>query len=265
MTPVVVVEDVIHVKNEQHDAPKPRASSHSLLRAANYTGGVSAVIVRVENPEERESGLRQARDVLSSGQCIVMPTDTVYGIACDAFQPAAVSTLLATKGRGRHMPPPVLVGNVQDVDKLVTHIPGGAQAIMDHFWPGGVTIVFEARPDVEWDLGETSGTVAIRMPDHPVALELLRLSGPLAVSSANRTGALPALDAGEALAAFGDDVPLYVDAGRVGLLYTGASGNPSSTIVDATGLASGGPWKVLRHGVCPSEDLRAVAGGDWDL
>jgi len=223
------------------------------------------VIVLVETPEGKATGLLKARDVLCSGQCIVMPTDTVYGIACDAFSPAAVSTLLALKGRGRHMPPPVLVGNPQDVEKLVTNIPDGARAVMNHFWPGGVTIIFEANPDVEWDLGETAGTVAIRMPDHPVALELLGLSGPLAVSSANRTGALPALDAEEALAAFGDDVSLYVDAGRVGSLYTGAPGDPGSTIVDATALATGGPWKVVRHGVCPSVDLRAVAGGDWDL
>jgi tRNA threonylcarbamoyl adenosine modification protein (Sua5/YciO/YrdC/YwlC family) len=223
------------------------------------------VIVRVENPDDKATGLIKARDLLASGQCIVMPTDTVYGIACDAFSPAAVSTLLATKGRGRHMPPPVLIGNLGDASRLVTHVPPGAQAIMERFWPGGVTIVFEANPEVEWDLGETSGTVAIRMPDHPVALELLRMTGPLAVSSANRTGELPALDAGEALAQFGDGVPLYVDAGRVGSLYTGASGNPGSTIIDATGLAKGGPWTVVRHGVCPLEGLREAAGGDWDL
>jgi L-threonylcarbamoyladenylate synthase len=201
------------------------------------------VIVRFDNPDDRVMGLMKARDVVASGACIVMPTDTVYGIACDAFSPEAVSTLLATKGRGRHMP----------------------RAIMERFWPGGVTIIFEANPDVEWDLGETSGTVAIRMPDHPVALELLRMTGPLAVSSANRTGELPALDADEALAQFGDDVSLYVDAGRVGSLYTGASGNPGSTIVDATALATGGPWKVVRYGVCAIEDLREVAGGEWDL
>jgi tRNA threonylcarbamoyl adenosine modification protein (Sua5/YciO/YrdC/YwlC family) len=223
------------------------------------------VIVRFDNPDDRVMGLMKARDVVASGACIVMPTDTVYGIACDAFSPEAVSTLLATKGRGRHMPPPVLIGNVGDASKLVTHVPDGARAIMDRFWPGGVTIIFEANPDVEWDLGDTSGTVAIRMPDHPVALELLNLTGPLAVSSANRTGELPALDADEALAQFGDDVSLYVDAGRVGSLYTGASGNPGSTIVDATALATGGPWKVVRYGVCAIEDLREVAGGEWDL
>jgi tRNA threonylcarbamoyl adenosine modification protein (Sua5/YciO/YrdC/YwlC family) len=223
------------------------------------------VIVSFDNPDERATGLMKARDIVASGACIVMPTDTVYGIACDAFSPAAVSTLLAIKGRGRHMPPPVLIGNVGDVEKLVAQVPDGARAIMERFWPGGVTIIFEANPDVEWDLGDTSGTVAIRMPDHPVALELLSLTGPLAVSSANRTGELPALGANEALAQFGDDVPLYVDAGRVGSLYTGASGNPGSTIVDATALATGGPWKVVRHGVCAIEDLRWVAGGEWDL
>lgn len=245
--------------------PKPRASAQSLRGAANYTGGVSAEIVRVEDPDERATGIVKARDVVASGRCIVMPTDTVYGIACDAFSPDAVATLLSTKGRGRHMPPPVLVGSFADVERLVSVIPEGARAIMEAFWPGGVTIIFEANPDVDWDLGDTSGTVAIRMPDHPMALELLGATGPLAVSSANRTGELPALDAHEAFAQFGDDVPLYVDAGRVGSLYSGGSGNPGSTIVDATGLATGGPWKVVRYGVCPVDDLRAVAGGDWDL
>lgn len=223
------------------------------------------MIVRVENPAERATGLARARDLIAQGRCIVMPTDTVYGIACDAFQPDAVSTLLATKGRGRHMPPPVLIGDTHDAAKLVTHIPPGARAVIERFWPGGVTIIFEANPDVEWDLGETSGTVAIRMPDHPVALELLKLTGPLAVSSANRTGELPALNADEAVAQFGDDVPLYVDAGQVGSRYSDASGNPGSTIIDATGLTKGGPWKVVRHGVVPIDDLRAVAGGEWDL
>ncbi len=130
----------------------------------------------------------RALEALRSGQSIIVPTDTVYGIACDAFSPEAVNTLLSHKGRGRHMPPPVLVASVDDVRRLVRTIPDGARALMEQFWPGGVTVILEAAPDVEWDLGDTQGSVAICMPDHPVALDLLRESGPLAVSSANLTG-----------------------------------------------------------------------------
>jgi tRNA threonylcarbamoyl adenosine modification protein (Sua5/YciO/YrdC/YwlC family) len=194
-----------------------------------------------------------------------MPTDTVYGIACDAFSPDAVNLLLATKGRGRHMPPPVLVGGLDDVPGLVRHIPDDSRLVMESFWPGGVTIVLWANPALEWDLGDTSGTVAIRMPDHPVALELLRMTGPLAVSSANRTGQPAAQDAGEAYAQFGDDVPVYVDAGRVGQEPSPSLEQPGSTIIDATGLDAGGPWRVLRYGVRSIEDIRAVTSGEWEL
>ncbi len=202
-------------------------------------------------------------EALRSGDSIIMPTDTVYGIACDAFSPRAVNTLLAHKGRGRHMPPPVLVASAEDAHPLVRTIPAGAAAVMAQFWPGGVTIIFQASPEVEWDLGETQGTVAIRMPRHPVALELLRQSGPLAVSSANLTGKHASVTIEEAYEQFGDALGIYIDAGPVGHAYPDAPGNPGSTIVDATALDSGGPWRVVRHGVVPLDDIAAVAGGEW--
>ncbi|MCF8548554.1 MAG: threonylcarbamoyl-AMP synthase [Pontimonas sp.] len=192
-----------------------------------------------------------------------MPTDTLYGIACDAFSPDAVSALLAHKGRGRHMPPPVLVATPEDASRLARSVPLEVEKLMSEFWPGGVTIILEASPDVEWDLGDTQGTVAVRMPNHPVALELLRECGPLAVSSANLTGQHAAVTVSEALQQFGDALGVYIDAGPVGHAYADAPGNPGSTIVDATRVASGGAWRVLRRGVVPWEDLKAVVGGVW--
>ena len=162
------------------------------------------------------------------------------------------------------MPPPVLVASPEDATKLARSIPPEAAALMSEFWPGGVTIVLEASPEVEWDLGDTEGTVAVRMPNHPVALDLLRESGPLAVSSANLTGQLAAATVAEAYEQFGDALSVYIDAGPVGHAYADAPGNPGSTIVDATPVGSGGPWRVLRHGVVPVEDLRAVVGGVWE-
>ena len=137
---------------------------------------------------ERDWGIRAAIEGIARGDLVVLPTDTVYGIAADAFKPWAVSALLNAKGRGRHMPPPVLVGSRQTLDGLVFSLPQEARALTEAFWPGALTIVVEQAPTLQWDLGDTYGTVAVRMPLHPVALEVLQHTGPLAVSSANRTG-----------------------------------------------------------------------------
>lgn len=224
---------------------------------------MGSLIIDSSNPEAWADGLTAALSALRSGQSIIVPTDTVYGIACDAFSPEAVAGLLAHKGRGRHMPPPVLVGSPDDAIKLALLVPPSAEAVMTEFWPGGVTVIVRASPDVEWDLGDTDGTVAIRMPDHPVALELLRASGPLAVSSANLTGQHSSVTIEEAYEQFGDALAIYIDAGAVGEGYRDAPGNPGSTIVDASGLDAGKPWRVVRHGVVPWEDIQAVAGGTW--
>jgi tRNA threonylcarbamoyl adenosine modification protein (Sua5/YciO/YrdC/YwlC family) len=206
-----------------------------------------------------------AQQALKAGEIIVMPTDTVYGVACDAFLADAVTLLLASKGRGRHMPPPVLVGSPADAEALAVNISEGARAVMEAFWPGGVTIIVKANPSVAWDLGETAGTVALRMPDNDIALELLNASGPLAVSSANKTGQQSAHSVEEAVAQLGDSVSVYLDGGVVGGLDTKGSANPGSTIIDATALNDGGPWRVVRHGVVPVDSLVAVAKGEWEL
>ncbi|PRZ04862.1 translation factor SUA5 [Isoptericola sp. CG 20/1183] len=193
-------------------------------------------------------GIDEAVNAISRGGLVVLPTDTVYGIGADAFDADAVAALLAAKGRGRQMPPPVLVPDARTLDGLATEVPDAARALVEAFWPGGFTIILRAQPSLQWDLGETNGTVALRMPDHEAALALLRRTGPLAVSSANRTGRPAALEAADALEQLGDAVTCYLDGGT-------APGGVASTIVDATGEH----LRVVRDGAVSLEQLRAVA------
>ncbi len=191
--------------------------------------------------------LDEAVNVVARGGLLVLPTDTVYGIGADAFSPAAVAALLAAKGRGRQMPPPVLVPAVATVAGLCDDVPDAAHALMTAFWPGALTVICRAQPSLAWDLGDTGGTVAVRMPDHPAALALLRRTGPLAVSSANRTGRPAAMTAAEAEEQLGEAVALYLDGGA-------APGGVASTIVDATAT----PMRVVRAGAIDLAALRAV-------
>ncbi len=161
------------------------------------------------------------------GKLVVLPTDTLYGIGADAFSPDAVHALLAAKGRGSDMPPPVLVPDTRTIDGLATDVPDYARALVDAFWPGALTVVVKAQPSLMWDLGDTGGTVALRMPDDPVALELLREVGPMAVSSANRTGHPASRTVIEAATQLGASVEFYLDGGPV-------TGGLASTIVDCT-------------------------------
>ncbi len=201
------------------------------------------------------AGMRQARGAIGRGELIVIPTDTVYGIAADAFSPAAVTRLLEAKGRGRQSPPPVLVSGLTTVRALVAEIPEPIERLVSAHWPGALTVVLPSQPSLYWDLGETGGTVAVRMPAHRLTLELLEETGPLAVSSANLTGKSPAIAAHDALTALGDAVSVYLDDGP-------SSMGVPSTIIDATGLVGGGTGhvRVLRDGVLSRDELRAVLG-----
>jgi L-threonylcarbamoyladenylate synthase len=198
---------------------------------------------------QRSAGLAAAGAAVLRGELVVLPTDTVYGIGADAFRALSVTTLLAAKGRGRDMPPPVLVGSVRAASALVEDLGEYGQALIEEFWPGGLTLVCRASRTLQWDLGDTKGTVAIRMPMHPVALDLLRETGPMAVSSANRTGSPAATTAADAREQLGDAVAVYLDGGpRIG--------TAASTIVDLTGAAP----RRLRSGVISIGRLREVAG-----
>lgn len=200
------------------------------------------------DPTSRSAGMDEAVHALGRGALVVLPTDTVYGIAADAFQPRAVELLLRTKGRGRQMPPPVLVGDPATLDGLAVDVPEAVRVMVSEHWPGPLTVVCRAQPSLAWDLGDTGGTVALRMPDDEVALALLRRTGPLAVSSANLSGRGAATTAAEAQEYFGPGVAVYLDGGP-------SPRGTASTIIDATGPE----LRVLRDGALPREVLAAHA------
>ncbi len=203
------------------------------------------------DPDGRDAGLAAAEDALRRGALVVLPTDTVYGVGADAFDPAAVAALLAAKGRDRSMPPPVLVHDVRSVDALVERSASGASssvdALAEAFWPGGLTLVCWAQPSLRWDLGDTGGTVAVRVPDDDVARALLARTGPLAVSSANLTGEAPGATAEEARTQLGEAVEVYLEDGP-------RDGGAPSTVLDLTGTRP----EVLREGAVSLEELRLV-------
>ena len=195
----------------------------------------------------RAEGVAKAVEAVRGGKVVVIPTDTVYGVGADAFSEDAVAAVLAAKGRGRDMPPPVLVPNVRTVDGLATDVPPWARDLIREFWPGPLTLVFKAQSSLMWDLGETNGTVALRMPQDDIALEVLAEVGPMAVTSANQSGHPAATTITDAAAQLGAAVAVYLDAGR-------RDDNVPSTIVDCTGERP----EVLREGAISRAQLDAV-------
>lgn len=201
--------------------------------------------------DRRAAGIAAAVDAVRGGRLVVLPTDTVYGIGADAFNAAGVTALLAAKGRGRDMPVGVLVGSWNSIDGLALIVPDTARELIRAFWPGALSLIVTQAPSLQWDLGEARGTVMVRMPLHPVALEVLKAVGPMAVSSANVSGGPPAVDAGEAQRQLGESVDVYLDAGT-------AERGEASTIVDLTGPAP----RIVRTGPVSAEQIGAVLGLD---
>jgi tRNA threonylcarbamoyl adenosine modification protein (Sua5/YciO/YrdC/YwlC family) len=198
----------------------------------------------LSDEDQREAGIAAADLAVQRGQLVALPTDTVYGVGADAFSPRAVSALLSAKGRGREMPPPVLVSAATTLDALAVGVPTYARELVKRLWPGPLTLVCRQQSSLQWDLGDTRGTVAVRMPDHEAALELLARTGPLAVSSANRSGMPAATDADQVEEMLGDRVEVLLDGGPT-------KGDVPSTIVDATGEVG----RLLRAGAVSLEDL----------
>jgi len=209
------------------------------------------------------TGMRIAKASLGRTELAVIPTDTVYGIAANAFSPEAVKALLDAKGRGRQSPPPVLVSGIQQARALVEVFPEAAVKLAETFWPGPLTMIFKAQSSLDWDLGETKGTVALRVPDHKIALALIEETGPLAVSSANLTGQPAATTCQQAFDYLKDSVNVYLDAG------TSPKGE-ASTILDMTDLVDSydeagnhsvsGKVRVIRRGALSEAKIRSVIG-----
>ncbi len=206
-----------------------------------------AMFFDCRDPDVRVDAIKTAANSVASAELVVLPTDTVYGLGADAFQPAAVHALLSAKGRGRDVPVPVLVGSWTTIDGLVSVVDTRTRDLVQAFWPGGLTLVVRHATSLNWDLGESDGTVAVRMPLHPVAIELLESTGPMAVSSANRHRQPPAQTAAEARAQFGDDVAVYLEDGQ-------PPGGVASTIVDVTTSRP----RILRVGAVSADALREV-------
>ena len=197
-----------------------------------------------------EAAFAAAADAVAAGEVVVLPTDTVYGVGADAFSAPAVQRLLDAKRRGRDMPPPVLVAEVAMVAALASAADARVTALGEAFWPGALTLILQAPEGLRLDLGERVETIAVRVPDHDFTRELLRRTGPLAVSSANVSGADAALTAADAVAQLGDSVAVYLDAGTM-------SGPVPSTIVDLSGPTA----RILRHGRIDADALNAVVPG----
>jgi tRNA threonylcarbamoyl adenosine modification protein (Sua5/YciO/YrdC/YwlC family) len=208
----------------------------------------------LSSPQRLLVGMREARAALGLGDVLVMPTDTVYGIAANAFNAEAVTKLLEAKGRDRTSPPPVLVADNATIDALASEVPDEIRELVARYWPGPLTVILPAQPSLQWDLGETHGTVALRIPDNEYARELLRETGPLAVSSANRHGEPAPNNAADAVEQLGEKVRIFLDAGTVG--------GAASTIVDATGLTAAErfPARIVRAGALSRDAIAEVLG-----
>jgi len=200
---------------------------------------------------DRGPALTAAKEAIADGRVMVMPTDTVYGICADAFDGYAVQRLLTAKRRGRDMPPPVLISDEGVMAALAVDVPEAANRLVGTFWPGPLTVICRAQSSLRMDLGDTHGTIALRVPDHDLAREVLRRTGPLAVSSANVSGQPPATTVREAADQLGLDVALYLDGGPT-------PGPVPSTIVDFTAYPEG---RVVREGIISLDRLREVAPG----
>lgn len=209
------------------------------------------------------TGMRLAKVSLGRNELVVFPTDTVYGIASDAFSGEGVRALLAAKGRGPQSPPPVLIGTVQTMQALAEDVPDVANRLAATFWPGALTMILKSQSSLTWDLGETKGTVALRMPDHKIALALLQETGPLAVSSANLTGQPAATTCQQAEQYLGESVAVYLDGGN-------SPKGEASTIIDLTDVVDSydsdgkitttGKIKIVRRGALSAEKIRSIAG-----
>jgi len=206
-------------------------------------------VIDCTTEEGQAHGIDAAAAAIRRGELVVLPTDTVYGLGADAFSPDAVAAVLAAKGRGREMPPPVLVPSEATVDGLATDVPDYARDLMHAFWPGPLTLVLVAQSSLMWDLGDTNGTVALRMPQDDTALKLLAEVGPMAVTSANVSGQSPAKSILEAAAQLGPAVSIYLDGGP-------CAGTLPSTILDCTGPAP----VILRAGGISAGQVQQVLG-----
>ena len=207
----------------------------------------------VDAIDDREHAITAAADALRAGELVVLPTDTVYGLAADAFHQKGTARIFAAKQRSRSLPLPVLVRSPKQLLGLCPDLPPAAERLMAAYWPGPLTLVVPAQPAMQWDLGRNEGTIGVRMPLDDITLEVIRQVGPLAVTSANTSGSPPARTIDEAVSQLGGSIKVYVDGGP-------REGGAASTVVDLTRSAA----TILRSGDLDDDDVTAVAEGSLD-
>jgi L-threonylcarbamoyladenylate synthase len=203
--------------------------------------------------EDRDVAITRAGAALRDGEIVVLPTDTLYGVAADAFNPRGTRRIFEAKDRPRTFPLPVLLRSPKQLPGVCPALPDGAEPLMAAYWPGPLTMVVPAQTGLRWDLGDNDGTVAVRMPMDEVALAVIREVGPLAVTGANRSGQPAPTTVEAAREQLGGMVRHYLDGGPRGV-------QAASTIIDLTRRQP----EVLREGAVPGEDALAVARGDLD-
>ena len=199
----------------------------------------NTIILPISDPQ----ALLLSQEYLQAGKLIVFPTDTLYGLACDPSNPAALRSIYAAKGRSTLKALPVLIGALEQLDQLVENIPPNAQRLMERFWPGALTLVLPKQANLPSELTPYPG-LAVRMPNHPFALELLQALGPLAVTSANLSDQINPKTAQEVFAQLAGRVDLILDGGQLEI-------GQASTIIDCTGAEP----MLLRAGPIPFEAI----------
>lgn len=213
------------------------------------SGGADSLVMSLA--EDHESALTAAVGELRAGGLVVLPTDTVYGLAANAFDRRATASIFVAKRRPRGLSLPVLVSRPRQAWALCAEVPETATVLAAAFWPGALTLVLREAEGIEWDLGDRNGTVALRMPHHADLITLLERVGPLACTSANLTGEPTPPTVTEIRAKLGDAVGVYLDGGM-------ATSDRGSTIVDLTGSAP----RIIREGAITTADIEAaIAAG----
>ncbi len=204
--------------------------------------------MRPEAPDE--TSVRRAADALLNGETVALPTDTIYGLCALAENPAAIEALYKAKNRGEEKGAPVLIGELAHLASLTDRIPQKAQALINEFWPGPLTLILPARAELSPFLSE-SGGIAVRFPAQALCQAIARAAGPFAATSANRPGEPPLRDAAAVEEAFGDRLSLILDGGPCG-------DSAPSTVVDARGHA----LKLLREGLLSFDRVKAAWEGN---
>lgn len=214
---------------------------------------MSSSVFSTDDPHALLEGMRAARMAIGRGKVVCIPTDTHYALVADAFKPAAVAALREVRGMPERAPLAVVVPGIPTLAALAESVPDEVSELVKEFWPGALTVITAAGESLMWDLGDTKGTVALRMPSHRIALELLSETGPLVASGAYPVGGTVASGVAQAQAIFGDSVAVYLDAGDT------STAGEGSTVIDATSLDKPeGKIRVLREGAIPVADIYAV-------